>query len=178
MRRAPLPHLCALLAGVAASVALGCGDRSNLIPVNDAGTLKDQLAAVQDAVDAGDCAAAEAALNRADASAQQLPRSVDRRLRRRIADGLQQLHQVVPTDCQQTETTTTETTPETVPTETTPPETVTTETLPPETTTTTVPTTPTTTPTTPTTPTETTPTETTPGASPETGGTPDTGTTP
>jgi hypothetical protein len=179
VRRAPLPHLCALLAGAAAALAIGCGDRSDLIPVNDASSLKAQLAAVQQAVDTGDCTAAEDALNRASATAQDLPATVDRRLRRRILEGIRQLRQTVPTDCRQASTTTVETNTTTVPTTPATTETTTTETTPTETTTTTVPTTPTTTtPTTATPTTPTTPPETTPTTPPETGGTSDTGATP
>lgn len=178
MPRAPLPHLCALLAGAAAAVAVGCGDRSHLLPVNDAQALKSQLASVQQAVDAGNCAEANAALDRASTAAQNLDaQQLDRRLRRRILDGIQQLRKTVPDDCKAAQTQTVETTTT---------ETTTTETVQPTTTTTTetVPTT--TTPTTPTTPTETTPsTQTTPqtpttpttpdGTNPDTGGTPDAG---
>jgi hypothetical protein len=173
VRRAPLPHLCALLAGATAALAVGCGDRSHLVPVDDAQTLKDRLAAVQQAVDAGNCDQAEQALNRASDAAQNLDANeVDRRLRRRILDGIQQLRETVRPDCEDAQT-------ETVDTTTT--ETVTTDTVPTETTETTEtvqPTTTVTTPDTTTTPTTTTPTtttsqpQTTPdGTSPETGGT-------
>jgi hypothetical protein len=142
-----LPHLLALLLGVAAALVIGCGDRSNLIPGDAANDLKDQLATVQQAVDSGDCSAAQAAVDRASARYQQLPSSVDARLKKRIGDGIRALRRTVPTDCQnaqtQTETTQTETTPtvtetvptvtETVPTETTPTETTPTETTPTET---------------------------------------------
>jgi hypothetical protein len=150
-----LPHLLALLLGVAAALVIGCGDRSNLIPGDAASDLKDQLATVQQAVDSGDCSAALAAIDRASARYQQLPSSVDQRLKTRIGDGIRALRRTAPTDCRnaktETETTETETTPtvtETVPTVT---ETTPAETTPPP------PTTPT-----ETTPTETVPTETTP----------------
>jgi cell division protein FtsN len=165
-----LPHLLALILGVAAALAIGCGDRSNLIPGGVAGDLKDQLASVQQAVDSGDCPAALAAIDRASARFQELPSSVDRRLKTRLGDGIRALRRTVPTDCQNaqtqtettqtqtttTETTTTETTPPTTPTETTPAQTTPTVTTPAETT-----------PTTPTTPQATTPTTSnggTPGA--------------
>lgn len=151
MVRAPLPHLCALLAGAAAALAVGCGNRSHLIPASDASSLKDQLAAIQQAVAAGDCTAARDALDHASTAAHGLPRSVDRRLRQRIHLGIAQLRQDVPVDCQQAQTATVDTTTTTVPTVTVPTETTTTETTATETTTTEVPTTPTTTPTTPTT---------------------------
>jgi hypothetical protein len=161
-----LPHLLALLLGVAAALVVGCGDRSNLIPCDAANDIKDQLATVQQAVDSGDCAAALAAIDRASARYQELPSSVDERLKKRIGDGIRALRRTAPTDCQnaktQTETTQTETTPtvtETVPTVT---ETTPTETVPPATTPT------------ETTPTETVPSETTPQTTSTTpnGGTP------
>jgi cell division protein FtsN len=163
-----LPHLLALLLGVAAALAIGCGDRSNLIPGDAAGELKAQLAAVKAAVDGGDCPSAEAAIDRASARYQELPASVDSRLKKRIGDGIRALRESAPTDCQaaqtQTETTPTET--QTTPTET--------QTTPTETQTTPTATTPT--ETTPPTTTETTPPATTPQTTPSAtspnGGTP------
>jgi cell division protein FtsN len=162
-----LPHLLALLLGVAAALAVGCGDRSNLIPGDAAAELKAQLAAVQAAVSAGDCSAAQAAIDRASARYQALPGSVDTRLKKRLGEGIRALRDTAPKDCQaartQTETTPTETTP----TVTTPTQTTTTATTP--TVTTPTQTTPTTTPT------ETTPTttpQTTPSQTTSNGGTP------
>ncbi|WP_187369383.1 hypothetical protein [Baekduia soli] len=166
MRRA-LPHLTALACGVAAALTVGCGDRSNLVPSSDAASLKNQLADIRQAVDAGDCAAAADALRQARATALGLPAGVDRRLRQRINQGIKALQDTVPTDCAaartQTETQTTPTTTETTPTVT--------ATTPTDTTPTVTQTTPTvTTPTvTQTTPTVTTPSGTTPGN----GGTPE-----
>jgi hypothetical protein len=148
VRRA-LPYLLALALGVAAALAVGCGDRSNLIPQSDAQALKNDLAELKQAVGGGDCAAAQAALDRAKRDALALPANVDRRLRRRINQQIAALQESVPKDCRSAQTT--ETTP-TTPTDTTP-----TETTP-----TTTETTPTATETTPTTTTPTTPTETTP----------------
>jgi hypothetical protein len=157
-----VPHLLALALGVAAAVAVGCGGSdANLIPSDDASRLKDRIAEVRDAIEAGDCARAEAAVERAIGSARLVDPDVDRRLRMRINQGLRALRDRVPTACRETQTetvtvptttepTTTETTPTTTPTTTTPPET-----------------TPTTT--TPTTPTETTPPATTPSDSGGTG---------
>ena len=147
VRRA-LPYLLALVLGVAAALAVGCGSRSNLIPSSDAQALKNDLAQVKQAVGGGDCGAAEAALSRARRDALALPPTVDRRLRRRINQFIAALAQSVPRDCQNPTTT------DTTPTDTTP---TTTETTP-----TTTATTPTTTETTPTTTTPTTPTDTTP----------------
>jgi hypothetical protein len=141
-----LPYLLALVLGIAAAVAVGCGgSNDHLIPTDDAARLKDRIAAVQDAIDAGDCPRAEAAVNQAIVSARLLPATVDRRLRARINQGLRALRERVPTACRaaQTETVTVPTVTETTPAQTTP---TTTATTPTQTTpTTTTPTTPTTT---------------------------------
>jgi hypothetical protein len=150
-----LPHLIALLLGVAAALAIGCGDRSNLIPGDAASELKAQLAAVQAAVDAGDCPAAEAAIDRASARYQELPASVDDRLKSRIGQGIRALRRTAPQDCQAAQTQT-----QTQPTDTTATETQT-QTTPTQTQTTPTATTPTSTTPTVTTPTDTTTTDTT-----------------
>jgi hypothetical protein len=148
--------------GITAAVAIGCGGSDeHLIPSDDASRLKDRIAAVSDAIDAGDCPRAEAAVNQAILSARLLPPTIDKRLRARINQGMRALRDRVPEACQaaRTETTTTPTVTQTTPTETTP--------------TTTTPTTTTPTVTTPptTTPTVTTPTVTTPADSGGSGGT-------
>jgi cell division septation protein DedD len=135
-----LPYLLALILGAAAAVAVGCGDRSNLIPSSTASSLKAQLAQIKADVDAGNCTGLSDKLQRVHDDATQLPNSVDRRLRMRINDGIQALQQTAPGDCAsvaaaQTDTQTTETVaPETTTTE--PPATTPTEAVPPETTTT------------------------------------------
>jgi len=152
-----LPHLlAALLCGFAAALAVGCGDRSNLIPASRASELTQQLSDLQASIGAGECDGLSGRVRAFHDDAASLGRAVDKRLRSRINDGAAALQLHAVTDCQakadeqrQTETqptvtTTTETQPTTVPTTTTP-----------TTTTPTVPTTPTTT--TPTVPTETTP---------------------
>jgi cell division protein FtsN len=167
VRRA-LPHLAALLCGVAAALVVGCGDRSHLIPQTRADGLKSTLSSVQQAVDAGDCAAAAAGVRQLRAQVEHLPTSVDKRLKSNLRQGVRQLKSNFEDDCanaqQQTvDTTTTET--QTVETETTPTETTTTPTVTTPTDTTT---TPTTTPTTPTTtPTQPTATSTTPNGGTE-----------
>jgi predicted secreted protein len=151
MRRI-LPFLLALLLGAGTAVAAGCGDRSNLIPANDAQSLKDQLAQIRQDVDAGNCDGITTKVQRALNDAERLDGQVDRRLRSRLNDGLRALRTSAATDCaaaqtdtQTTETQTTETLPETTTTETQ------TETVAPATT-----------DTTPATPTETVPSTTTP----------------
>lgn len=128
--------LLALLLGIAAAVAIGCGDRSNLLSGADAAGLQDELAAVQSALDSGECAQATRAANDFEQAAQDLPTSVDAKLRENLREGAAQLVSEVPNDCQRQQTVTTNTT--TTRTETTP-----------TTTTTTTPTTPTTTTSTP-----------------------------
>jgi hypothetical protein len=167
VRRA-LPHLAALLCGVAAALVVGCGDRSNLIPAGDAQSLKDDLAQAQQAISAGDCAAATAAVARARVDALKLPNDVDRRLRARINDGIAALRPAAARDCVAAQTQSTPTTTETTPTETTP---TTTETTPTTTQTTPTETTPTETTTTPTTPPSTDTTPAPAATAPDTGGT-------
>jgi hypothetical protein len=161
VRRA-LPHLVALLIGATAAFAVGCGDRSNLLPAAKASSLSNRLDQIRQAVADGDCQGATSALDQAQSVADSLPANVSRALRKRINDGLDQLRVTVPRDCKNV--TTTETT-------TTPTVTTATETTPTVTTTTTTPT-PTTTATTPT---ETTPTTTTPTPPSQTTTSPDTG---
>jgi hypothetical protein len=141
-----LPHLSALFCGVAAALAVGCGDRSHLVPSDDAQALKSSLAQVQQAVDAGDCSAASDAVQTTEREAGQLPGSVDRRLRARINQGVRQLKRRFAIDCanNQSEPTPTESTPTssgTPPTTSTPPTTTTNTTTTPTTTTTTTTTT-------------------------------------
>jgi hypothetical protein len=150
VRRA-LPYLLALLLGVAAATAVGCGDRSNLVPGDAAAEIKDHANAAQQAVQAGDCAAADTAAKQAYARALKLPQTVDKRLRSRINAGARALITTAAKDClaarTQTQATTTETQPPvttqvptvtTAPTVTTPPATQT-ATTPPSTDTTTTP---------------------------------------
>ncbi|HWI70695.1 MAG TPA: hypothetical protein VNT55_01975 [Baekduia sp.] len=176
MARAPLPHLVALLCGVLAALAVGCGDRSNLIPQSRADDLTQQLADIKAAIDQGECDGLATKVKAFHDDATSLSSSVDASLRRRINEGVAALQDTAAQDCatNAAETTTTDTTPDTTTTETTPTETTTTATTTVPTTTTPTTTTPTTT--TPTT-TETTPTTET-GTVPETGGvTPDEGAT-
>jgi hypothetical protein len=145
--RAPLPHLIALLCGFLAAAAVGCGDRSNLIPAQRASDLTSQLDAIKSAIDAGRCDGLSARVKAFHDDATSLDPAVDRRLRTRLREGANSLQDNAVDDCQaaaaeQTQTQTTDTTPETTPTETVPttttPTTVQTETTPtapPETTT-------------------------------------------
>jgi hypothetical protein len=147
----------AFLLGVAAALLVSCGSSNNkLLPAVSADRVKNDLAAVRQALDQHDCQKAAAGVQALYLDIGRLPPVVDRRLRIRLREGADKLSARVPTDCRQPATT--QTTP-TTPTDTT-------------TTTTTTDTTPTTpTDTTPTTPTDTIPTTPT-DTSPANGGTP------
>jgi type II secretory pathway pseudopilin PulG len=180
-----LPHLLALLCGFAVALAVGCGDRSNLIPSSRASELTQQLSALQASIDAGQCDGLSDRVKTFHDDATSLGGSIDKRLRTRINEGAASLQEHAVSDCQaaadaaqqtdtqpteaappdtQTDTTTTETQTDTVPTDTT------TDTVPTDTTPTTTDTVPTeTTPTTPGTDTGTTPQDSTGGTSPDGG---------
>jgi hypothetical protein len=152
-----LPHLLALLCGFAAALAVGCGDRSNLIPTSRASELTQQLSDLQASIDAGRCDGLSQRVKAFHDDATSLGGAVDKRLRTRIRQGATSLQENAVPDCQaaaeaaqqQTEPEPSEATPPDTQTDTTPTETQT-DTVPTDTTTDTVPTT--TTPTTPTTP--------------------------
>ena len=164
--RVALPYLLAAVLGVGCGVLAACGgsgDRSALIPQRSADRLKSALSDVRSAVDDGNCQAAARAIVRARGILVNLPQAVDDRLVARLRQGIDNLQQIAPQQCQQdttpaqsttTETTTAPTTPtdttptDTTPTDTTPTGTTTTTTTPTttSTTTTTAPTTTTTTP--------------------------------
>ena len=173
--RVALPYLLAAVLGVGCGVLAACGgsggDRSALIPQRSADRLKSALSDVQSAVDDGNCQAAARAIVRARGILVNLPQAVDDRLVARLRQGIDNLQQIAPQQCQQQDTTstpsTTQTTTQTTPTDTTPTDTTPTDTTPTDTTPTS--TTPTTTSTTTTTaPTTTT---TTPPPADTTGGT-------
>jgi hypothetical protein len=173
-----LPHLLALLCGFAAALAVGCGDRSNLIPSSRAAELTQQLSDLQASIDAGQCDGLSGRVTAFHDDAADLGGAVDKRLRSRINDGAASLQEHAVSDCQaaadaaqrqsetqrtdttppetQTDTTTTETQTQTVTTQTTP-----STATPPQTTTPTTPTTAT--------PTTTDPTAAGDGASPSAG---------
>ena len=135
--RPPLHLLVALCLGLLASVAVACGqDREGLITSNRAADLQDDLDAIDRFVASGQCDAVRDRLRSLSAEVGDLPGTVDRDLRRRLREGVETLETQAPEECRQGSetTTTTETTPETVPPETIPPETTPPETVPPETT--------------------------------------------
>lgn len=116
----------------------GCGDRSALVPGDDASRIQADLDSLQSFVSSGDCTQATEALRQLTNDAARLPVTVDRRLRERIREGVQALAAQAPAACadarteqQQTETQTTDTQTTTAPdTETTPGTETTTETTP------------------------------------------------
>ncbi|MCW3016415.1 MAG: hypothetical protein JWO02_3507, partial [Solirubrobacterales bacterium] len=112
-----LPYICALLLGAGAALFAGCGDRSNLIPRQDASALSTNIAAVQAAVNARNCGVSDQALSQAQARVTNLPDSVDSRLRQRLLNGLNTLRQKAETECSQAPRTTTTVIPTTPTTE-------------------------------------------------------------
>lgn len=128
--RAPLPHLVALLLGIGAAVAVGCGDRSDLIPQGKADQLTQQLADIKSRIDQGDCDGITGDARQFRAAVIALNNNgVDTALRRRLREGADSLLAHAAADCAavrdgQTQTETTDTT--TTETATTPTETVTT----------------------------------------------------
>ena len=138
----------AFLLGVATAALVACGGGSSdkLIPATSADQIGSDLAALRDAIDQHACQEAQQRLTQVQEGIDNLPSSVDARIRRRLQSGLRKLSARVPVDCVDTATTeTTETTTaETTDTATEPP--TTTETTPPTTTETTPPTTTTTPP--------------------------------
>jgi cell division protein FtsN len=145
-----VPFVLAALLGMAAAGLVACGsggdDRRQFIPERSADRLKSALSDVRSAVDDGDCEEAEQAVIRARGVLVNLPSAVSDRLVARLQQGIDNLAEVAPRECeqqdtqtetQQTTTTAPETTPEetTSTEETTPEETTSTQTAPPETTT-------------------------------------------
>jgi hypothetical protein len=147
-----LPFVLAALLGAAAAGLVACGssgdDRRELIPERSADRLKSALSDVRSAVAAGNCEQARRAVIRARGVLVNLPSAVSDELVARLREGLDNLDEVAPRQCEQqaTQTETQETTTTTAPEETTPEETATTETTPDTTTTETTPDTTTTAP--------------------------------
>jgi len=146
--RVALPYLLAAVLGVGCGVLAACGgsggDRSALIPQRSADRLKSALSDVQSAVDDGNCQAAARAIVRARGILVNLPQAVDDRLVARLRQGIDNLQQIAPQQCQQQDTTSTpsttnQPTTQTTPTDKTPTDTPTTDTTPPPTTTETTP---------------------------------------
>jgi membrane protein involved in colicin uptake len=101
---------CAL--GLVAAFLASCGDTSKLIPGDDAAAINSNIDAASNASSSGRCSRAAAAVDRAEAHVQQLPSSVDAKLKADLEQGLQRLRAAAATECSQnkTDTTTTEST--------------------------------------------------------------------
>jgi cell division protein FtsN len=129
-----LPHVLALLLGVAAALLVACGGGTKGgIPPASAGELKSQIADVQQAVDDGRCEDVSGQLRQVDDSIDALPSTVDERLRQALRDASDRLHQSALRECKvRTDTTQTQTVPAETPTQTVPAETQT-QTVPTET---------------------------------------------
>lgn len=97
------PHLLALLAALllVAFAAAGCGgDRSNLIPQQRAQALNDELDAIQQQIDAGQCDNIETKVETFHDDATSLTSPVDKRLRTRINQGVKSLQKNALATCQ------------------------------------------------------------------------------
>jgi hypothetical protein len=101
---------CAL--GLVAALLVSCGDTSHLIPGTDADVINQNVDAAAAASGGGRCSRADAAVQRAEAHVQQLPSSVDAKLRADLEQGLARLRATAATECTQNkpETATTEST--------------------------------------------------------------------
>jgi hypothetical protein len=128
--------MLALALGALSAFAVACGeDREGLIASSRASDLQASLDKIDEYVASGRCEAVDANLAALRREIEDLPGTVDRDLRVRLREGLENLEDQAPEECRGARTTETqpETTPETIP-ETVPPETVPPETTPPETT--------------------------------------------
>ncbi len=141
MRRG-LPHLVALVLGIAAALLAACGSSTKGgIPQADASDIKSQLEDVRSRVADGNCDELPGQLRQVSSAIDALPRSVDNRLVSALRDGADRLQGRAVQDCNDnntpTETQTTAPPPQTVPTatQTQPPPETTTDTAPAETTT-------------------------------------------
>jgi hypothetical protein len=139
--------LTALFIG-ALLVLSGCGSdkKGKPIPARDANQLIALIQKADQQSADGTCGGARAKVREAQGVADQLPRSVDKDVRRGITDGLDRLLSLIQGECQRPQKTQTDTTPtDTQPTVTTETQTTQTETQPTQTDTTLTTTTPTTT---------------------------------
>lgn len=127
MSRRLLPALAALVLGAATAVLVACGSDGR-IPAGDASSLKSALNQVSADYRAGHCTAAAQAVVKAQNELLNLPDSVDAKLRDRLQSGISNLRKRVPRTCDQAQTQTQETPPDTTTTDTTTTETTTTDT--------------------------------------------------
>ena len=117
----------AMVLGLASASLVACGDRSSLIPKDDASAMISDLDQAAADVAAEECRAAQSDVLRARARAARLPLEVDAELRSNLEEGLDHMlgrvvtecgkQRTTPTTTQATQTTPTqETTTQTVPT--------------------------------------------------------------
>jgi 5'-nucleotidase len=100
---------CAL--GLIAALLVSCGDTSHLIPGTDADAINQNIDAAASASGDGRCSRADSAVQRAQTHVEQLPSSVDAKLKADLEQGLARLRATAASECadnqQQTETTAT-----------------------------------------------------------------------
>ncbi len=107
----PLPYLLALALGVGAALLVACGGgTTGGIPGAIAGDLKSQIEDVQQAVEDGRCEDVSGQLRQVDDAINDLPSTVDDRLRQSLREASDTLRRTAVTECNDVETTTTETT--------------------------------------------------------------------
>jgi len=116
----PLPYFLALALGVGAALLVACGGGTESgIPAAIAGDLKSQIEDVQQAVEDRRCEDVSGQLRQVDDSIDDMPASVDERLRQSLRDASDTLRRTAVSECNKAETTTTETNPtQTQPTQT------------------------------------------------------------
>jgi hypothetical protein len=135
MRWLPILSLAAAL-GFGSAFLVACGDRNGLIPSRAASAMQSDLDRASSLVDAQECRRAQSAVVDAQATAAELPSTVDSSLRTTLSDNLQQVLSDVRTNCAKTTPTqTTNTNTVTTQTQTTNTQPTTTETTPTTTTT-------------------------------------------
>ena len=121
MRPAVLVVAAAL--GFASAFLASCGDRSGLLPGQNASVLNDDLDRIRNAVEDKRCTDVTPAVQGGINHVTELPNSVDASLARRLREGFVQLAGTAPAECEQardkaqkkkpTKTTKTDTTPKT-----------------------------------------------------------------
>jgi hypothetical protein len=116
--RRSLAFLAAALLGPASAFLVSCGDRSALIPGEDADRLKSDLEHVQNAIIDGRCDVAQRAADQVALDARAIPATVDQRLQQAVNEGAGALQTQVPEQCEEGKTETETQTQETQPTET------------------------------------------------------------
>jgi hypothetical protein len=112
MRRRLLPPIAALVLGAATAVLVACGGDGR-IPSGDASSIKSALNRIEADYRAGRCQTAEQDVEKAQNALLNLPNSVNDDLRNRLQSGIRNLRERVPATCDQAQTQTQETQPDT-----------------------------------------------------------------